>query len=115
MKLKEAYGVMQAEWVRINDVQAGDKFKLLRGYGYDELGCNCFSCREDFGDGKGVVVEIGTDYIVCSKHCNGDTWNHPFFALEIIEKAKNENMITVKGKKYSEDTLDLAIKKYVNE
>ena len=88
MDIKEAYKVMQAEWVKLYDVKVGTEVKLLRGYQDYELGCNCLSVQDPklFG---GIVDKIRNNSI----RTNGTI--HPFFVLEVVGQPKPKKM-TVK-------------------
>ncbi len=106
MDIKEAYKVMQAQWVIDNDIEVGDKVKILRAIKTNELG----SCggRGDYANKIGKIGCIADNYIDMTTY-----GFFPFFTLELVEKKKEEKMITVKGKEYSEDTLHKALQAYV--
>lgn len=123
MDLKEAYKVMQAAWVKENNIEVGDKVKCLRPFNAHELGCHSISSdstncprKGEFvkDEAVGAIRQINTEYlwIDCGTKYGGH-WNFPFFVLELVEKAKKpEKMVTVKGREYSEDTLQKMIQQY---
>ena len=103
MNIKEAYEVMQ----KASGIKKGDKIKILRTSIEDEMGyCGCST--SEVGEIEKVTRTQGEDGI----QIDGYFW-YPFFILEVVEKAKDENMITVAGKEYSEATLAKAMKEYV--
>ena len=109
MNLQEAYRVMQ----KASGIEVGDTVRILRKFKNCELGSDC--CTWDSGSSK-KKMQGQTEKVnkVVSRSIWIDNYEFPFFALEIVEKAKSEKMITVRGKEYSEETAYLAIKAYVN-
>lgn len=92
MNLQKAYKVMQ----KASRIKVGDKVKCLRHFEENEMGCYCMGSNKDshkrlFVDDKatGVIVEIGERHIeVDCGHEYLDTWQFPFFALEVTEPVK---------------------------
>lgn len=111
MNIKEAYKTMQAEC----GIDIGDTVKVLRSFKHNEMGYS--GCPLDATGVTGTVTgSQGKDGIRVTfdkEHDDYGTWHwFPFFVLKLIEKKKDENMITVKGKEYSESTLHKAIQEY---
>ena len=112
MDIREAYQVMQ----EASGIKVGDTVKVLRTNISDELGSStCQHTAEELERrGKlGIVKTVGQNLIIMITTSN-EQYILPFFVLEVIEKAKNENMLTVNGKEYSESTLQKALQQYVN-
>lgn len=108
MEIKEAYRVMQAEWVRINNVQVGTRVRCTREYVMNEMG-SCVMGKDAVYVGQEYTVAgIYEQYIACDE-C-GRTPYHPFFALEVI--GQPENMIEIEGKKWSEATIAEALRNH---
>jgi len=107
MDIKEAYKVMQ----EASGIEVGDTVKVLRGYKTDEMGSVALGCT--LTGVIGTVRNMNKYHVLVST--NGVCISHPFFVLKVTEKVKKANMITVKGKEYSEDTLDKAMKEYINK
>ncbi len=104
MNIKEAYEVMQAEWVRVNDVQKGDTVRILRDYNTYELGCDAGG--DDNTEKQSRVVSTKNRHIGVAGF--GFV---PFFVLEIVDQPRDKSkMIDIKGKKWSEDTIAEALK-----
>ncbi len=115
MDLKEAYRVMQ----KASGIEVGDKVKVLRTAKRGEMGwyglCdNTRMQKLNLGQILKVanIADTGECYIELEFY-NGGTTFIPFFTLEIIEKAKQEKMVTIDGKEYSESTIIRALKDYV--
>ena len=110
MNEKEAYRVLQ----KASGIKVGDKVRVLRTYGRDEMGCCAGQITKDwlrkFGKHIGTVVCIHEEHIVVEQ--DGVNFHHPFFVLEVIESAKPEKMIDVDGKEYSLSTVKKALKEY---
>lgn len=116
MDIKKAYQKMQAEC----GIDVGDKVRVLRTAKCGEMGwyglCDCTRMQKlNLGQVLKVTMinEYTDGYIELEKRHGGLTFI-PFFALELVEKAKPEKMVTVKGSEYSEDTLQKMIEAYVN-
>ncbi len=103
MDIKEAYKVMQAEWVKLYDVKVGTKVKVLRGYEKGELGLDDFGidtpdqCRNK-GDkvkqqASGTVSEMVNKGILVD--FSGNEYTFPFFVLEVVGQPEPKKM-TVK-------------------
>jgi hypothetical protein len=120
MDLKEAYKVMQAAWIKAIGLEVGDTVKGVQPFKKNPLGSECTEAyphngkgRFAKGDGLGIVKRINQNEIIVNCIDNGGDWSFPFFALEFVEKAKKpEKMVTVKGREYSEDTLQKMIQQY---
>ncbi len=112
MEIKEAYKLMQAQWVKDNDIKVGDTVRVVRKWRNYECGCIFRFFPDNFAriaKEDQVIKDISDAYVRI------DIMNFPFFALEFISHAPVvEKMIVVKGKEYSKETLDKAIKQYVN-
>lgn len=114
MDIKEAYKVMQAAWIKDNDIKVGDTVRVVRKFKEDELGYNGVKGTqfgvvgqvETIQDKDGIELEdIGTPP-------TGESRWFPFFALEFVSHAVAENMIEINGKKWSEATIAEALKKH---
>ena len=79
MNIKEAYKVMQAQWVEDNDVKVGDTVKVLKSPDNNELGCVCAGHRDTVGN-EMVVTKIRKDSIEIEGAPRA-----PFFCLEKIK------------------------------
>ncbi len=126
-KIQEAYQVMQAEWVKLNDVQVGDKVRCIRFFGNNELGCFAESATETGKQGKDRCVQdeaVGVVYCVFKNriaieygppYSEYGLWSFPFFVLDIVDqpREKPETMVRIDGKDYSESTIKNALKEYV--
>ncbi len=121
-KIQEAYKTLQAEWVRVNDVRVGDKVRGLVKVGPDYLGGDTSDLtsgsREQFIDNKavGTIRSVESDYVYldCGLNYCG-LWSFPFFVLEIVDQPRDKSkMIEIKGKLWSEDTIDEALRKHAN-
>ena len=97
MKLKEAYKVLQAEWVKLYNVEVGDTVRVLSApKENDELGT--VGCCES----EGKKRMIGNSYEIL--RINSGTvagisiygWVFPFFCLELVKKAEPKIEINVK-------------------
>ena len=109
MDLKEAYAVMQ----KASGIEVGDKVRVLRSFSSSEMGLDSCSVELNSRAKKGTVDTIEKNRIAV-KYADIGGWDwFPFFALEIIEKAKQEKMVTIGGKEYSESTIKKALKDYV--
>ena len=107
--VKEIYRLMQKEC----GIEIGDKVKVLRKFKDWEMGCDaCWRSGKKERIGGIFTVKIVDTYSIVID-TDGDCV-FPFFALELVEKAKPDKMITVEGKEYSESTLAKAMKEYVN-
>ena len=105
MNIKEAYEVMQ----KASGIEVGDKVRVLRKFKNYEMGFKCI-----YGSAAGVkigseleVKKVGTEGI---KLIGGDQF--PFFVLEIVEKHKDEKMITIDGKEWSKSTIKAALQEH---
>ncbi len=123
MDLKKAYEVTQAEWVKIYNVEVGDKVRCKRHFaqnelGFDGIGSQHLSDKKNFC-ATTSIGEISKIYDSCiSVDCGrnfGGNWHFPWFVLKVVEQVPPEKMIEVAGKKYSESTLVEAMKQYVRE
>lgn len=105
MDIKEAYKIMQAKWVKINNVQVGTVVKIIREYKTDEMGCAAGSLHgiDHWNEKANMVTRIESNYIY-TEVC------HPFFALEVVKQP--EKMLMVQGKEYSESTIANALREY---
>jgi len=106
MNIREAYQVLQAEWVKLYNVEVGDTVKVLRKAKKNELGwSNSWeSCM--FVKQKKRVEGIGHNIVL------DDGYGYPFFVLEFVEKGEPKieidvriNGRTVKLSEISEETL----------
>ena len=101
MDIKEAYKVMQENC----GIEVGDKVKVERLFKLGEFGVG-FSRG---GIPNRIVGETGTvrraSYSSFTVDFDGESWALPFFALELVEKAKKEEMSEVDGKDYSTSTI----------
>lgn len=110
VEVKEAYKIMQ----KASGIKVGDRVRLLRKVsGEGEMGWHEGWC----GDMSDRVGKIGTvidvrDHTI-DVNIQASHFTYPFFVLEVVEPAKEEKMITVAGKEYSESTLTRAMKEYV--
>jgi aspartate 1-decarboxylase len=109
--MQKLYIKMQEMWVDEVDLKKGDKVNIMclfnAGYfGTDVVIWN--DMKELIGE-SGHVIQIN-DISICIQFKKFH-WAFPFYCLEKVENQKK--MITVKGKEYSESTLDLMIKQYV--
>ena len=97
MDIKEAYCVMQAEWVKLYDVKVGTKVRVLRAGVKNELGSHAYShAQEELNKHYllGEIRSINPDYIdFTSKDIMG--WMTPFFVLEVVGQPDVKEM-TVK-------------------
>ncbi len=116
MELQEAYEVMQAEWVRINDMQVGDEVRVVIKFGCHEMGYDNTAWydpqvkKETMGC-VGEILAINNRSIKVKS--NGNWWRYPFFALEIVDQPREaEAMIEIRGKKWSEDTIVEALRNH---
>ena len=113
MTIEKAYETMQAEC----GIEVGDTVKILRTNRSNELGSSCvFHTESELGrSGRiGIVLKMLSRSIFV-KMPNDNLFEMPFFILEVIEKVKPKNMLTVNGKEYSESTIQKALQQYVNE
>ena len=105
-KIKEAYKVMQAEWVKENDVRVGDTVRILRCYISCELGCSAAGCN--YTGRQGIISGIYDAYLYL-----GPLGQNPFFVLEIVDQPREtEEMVEIKGKKWSKSTIAEALRQY---
>ena len=90
MSVKEAYKVLQVKY----GIEVGDKVKILRSWHKDELGFDgVLHSERASAIGKVGVVDFPHDghISVSGFEHNPSLYIHtPFFALELIEKAKPE-------------------------
>ena len=89
MSVKEAYKVLQAEC----GIETGDKVKVLRMYERHEMGCAL--CVEDqrrmkVGDIYFAEIRSTSNSISLRNEKDICVGFAPFFALELVEKAKPE-------------------------
>lgn len=86
---KKAYVEKQAEWIKTNDIKAGDKVRIIREF-YDSE--DSFSYIFHFPEMKrliGKICEIcslWTDGIKVFNEDKSFTWIWPFFCLEKVEE-----------------------------
>jgi len=91
MNLKDAYQILQAEWVRLYNVEVGDTVKVLRTAEYHELGwSNSWTMGKQVVGKILKVCHIGYDISL------GDGFGYPFFCLELVKKAKPKIELTCK-------------------
>lgn len=116
MDIKLAYKIMQ----EASGIKVGDRVKILRNFGENELGSSVVDGRIEGDKQKaikdrvtGTVTEVLDSHlwVDCGRKYSG-CWAFPFFVFEVVEKAKSENMIKVDGKEYSEATLKKMIQQY---
>ena len=106
-EIQEAYKVMQ----EASRIGAGDNVRVIRKFATDEMGCNCF--KWDYDHKKAEMQDQAYKvHTVSSGYIEIDYYSFPFFALELIEKAKVEKMIMVDGKEWSESTVKLALQEH---
>ena len=108
MDLQEAYRAMQ----KASGIEVGDKVKVIRRFRACELGSgsgewNWSIGKEGMQGQFGVVTGIDT----VMGFIKVGHWEFPFFALEIVEKAKPAKILTVGG---LESAITKAMKAYVN-
>ncbi len=112
MNLQEAYKVMQAAC----GIEVGDIWRPVRKFKKTELGsfATCWDADSIKALMQGVACEVEELWpeAVWLKRPGHPSFSFPFFALELVEKAKPEKMIPVYGKEYSEASLDKAMKYY---
>jgi len=121
-KLEEAYKVMQAAWVKENNVQVGDTVVAMRHFKEHEMGCSCCETQSRKDDPMGRCVDDGAIAIIThisSQNMRLDfgpkyagTWSFPFFVLKIVGRKKEEKMVEIGGKKWSEATIAEALRKH---
>ena len=91
MNIEEAYKVMQAEWVRLYNVEVGDTVKVLRAAKTRELG---------WGNSWEMVMNAGSEREVRSVSDGNidldDGYGYPFFVLELVKKAEPTIEINIK-------------------
>ena len=108
MNLQEAYLVMQDNC----GIEVGDTVRILRAAKDCETGwtVNWVSpAMDNMVNTLATVVGITGNGIVFEEHC----YFYPFFVLELIKKGEEEKMVTVKGKEYSESTLQKDLEAYI--
>lgn len=109
-KIQEAYQTLQAEWVRVNDVQAGDSVRILREHEGRELGSKCcnHSLRylNDVGR-EGVIRSIYGDYINVKLASNGNSCCVGFHHLEITDQPRETTIEVRKEDRYYKDGVDV--------
>ncbi len=113
MTITEAYEIMQDAC----GIKVGDTVKILRTNVNYELGSTAAFHTESELERSGrigIVCKM-LDRSMLVRMPDGYGFQMPFFILEVIEKAKQENMLTVNGKEYSESTIQKALQQYVNE
>ena len=116
MNIREAYQIMQ----EASGIEVGDKVKVLRANIKNELGSNtAYHTKEELDrrGREGKVSKVDKDCIIVNTTSDCMYWI-PFFVLEIIEKAevkkaKDEKMVNIRGKDYSESTIQKALQEYV--
>ena len=118
MDIKEAYRIMQSEWVELYGIKVGSRLKVVRENRTDELGSDSWPHVQREFDKYGTSVEVTHIHYdaISVTTPTGAVWKMPFFVLEFIENPeppKPEKMITVCGKEYSESMLDKMAKQYV--
>lgn len=97
MNIEEAYKVLQAEWVRINNVEVGDLVKVTRVPKQAELGSDVYyntSKQKQVGNSY-EVERFKPRYIVLNTG-EGSACLYPFFCLELVKKAEPKIEIDVK-------------------
>ena len=92
MSLRDCYELMQAEWVKLYNVEVGDIMRVLRAVKDCELGYFGESAdRKNRMVGKCYeVLRIDSNHIVLAHDY------FPFFCLEFVKKAEPEIEINVK-------------------
>ena len=110
MDIKDLYRAMQEHC----GIEVGDKVRPVRKFEPDEMGSN--QCGWDCDGEKMEMVNKRLPFVVsriCSHSIKSKKHSYPFFALELVEKAKKEEMIEVDGKEYSTSTIKKALQEYV--
>ncbi len=107
MDIKLVYKIMQAEWVRINDVKIGTTVKITRLYKTDEMGCDA----DGIGDSNHWIGKEFTVNRIQDNHIVAGCY-HPFFVFEVVRQPEPEKMLMVRGKEYSESTIANALQEY---
>lgn len=93
MDKKQWYEDGQALWVEENNVKVGDKVRVLRHFGEDELGFSeagskCSKEKAGFVGRTLPICSIANNWIrLDSKSECGWNYAFPFFVLEIVERA----------------------------
>jgi len=123
MNVQEAYKVMQAA----SDIEVGDTVRILRRYLQGEMGVNFNGCDDcyindakmRFADSHAIGKVLKTDHygenngiLITSKEWD---FTFPFFALEIVKKAKKakkEKMVDVDGTMWSLSSVKAALRKH---
>ncbi|KKL77170.1 hypothetical protein LCGC14_2037560 [marine sediment metagenome] len=118
MDIKTAYCVMQAA----SGIEVGDTVKVLREFRHNEMGFGSDTCQsygwDSFVEKKKmqgkefIVIEIGHNFVKLRLPEHPYTPIFPFFALEIVKKAKSEKMLNIKGNMWSEATIAEALRKH---
>ena len=109
MDIKEAYRVMQAQWVKDNDIRVGDTVMVVKDWKSNELG---FSGGAWGGHRDEQVIEdiFPNCLLLFGTSCT------PFFALEFISHTPvEEKMVDIDGKKFSLSTIKEALKAHIND
>ncbi|KKL77169.1 hypothetical protein LCGC14_2037550 [marine sediment metagenome] len=110
MELREAYCVMQAA----SGIEKGDTVRVIRTTKKDEMGYNGSptNCVKTVSTVIEVQEADGIELRNTDIPASHGTYWFPFFALEIVEKAKPEKMITINGKDWSEKTIAEALRNH---
>lgn len=109
MDIKQAYKVMQAA----SGIKVGDKVKVLRMAKDYEMGWRevWAATMDEMVDKSFKTTRLTEQGVYCAnKH--GNSYCFPFFVLEIVEKAKQEKMIDIYGKMWSESSIAEALKNH---
>ena len=87
MDEKEAYQVLQAAWVKKNDVRVGDEVEVLRPNEHNELGSGAAIHWQSELDGRGKRCKIDG---IEKRYINAGGWMMPFHVLEIINQPRKK-------------------------
>lgn len=110
-KIQEAYQTLQAEWVETNDVRVGDKVRVLRAFGQQELGC-C-ALESDYDSTKAhVKVALINDIHPNQIEIKADDirYSFPFFVLHIVDQPRKVEIEVRTEKHYYRDGVDVTDK-----